>query len=887
MSELFIKALNLSISASLIILVVMLFRVILARKSHRAACILWIVVALRLIIPFTPETDFGIMPTSDFITVQGVQADIEKSADPVLKNEPGAMDNDLNVVKADNTVQQVENRLDPVTDLGNESVSDVENTSVYPDNTAKNEVTQVKTSENASENTSENTSENISETVKIEKADNTDNTGNTGHGLVDVLSVIWLTGIFVMLVYTMISYIRMRKLTAESVPESNYNLCDRINTPFILGVFKPMVFMPTGLSDDQCENVMAHERAHINRLDHVWKPLGFLLLSIYWFNPFMWLAYILLCKDIEFACDETVVSDMTPAGIKSYSETLLVCGINAHPALSCPLAFGEISVKERVKAVLNYKKPAFWIVLTALVLCIVIGVVFMTKSSVDKPGDNPDTGKATDITEAVTGKTDDPATDITDVPTGTDIGVKQEKLDLGDLDLSKELSILDLFDASKILESDLKKIFYMENRSDSVIICCDRYENDYLIQRDAVKWFKLFLTYFPSLKQVEKDEATAYLAEKDRSSLTISSGIQPGCVINMQDNLVMLASIPELDTELAETLYFRYTDKDFVPDYGDIRRIFFQEKQYETYVRECEYTARITEPGVYPSNTGYLIDLDGDGVDEKLYVAYCGLGAWAEPAKSWIENANTSRGYNGSYSGYTSNALIYVNGELKNTYYVGTPEVINCFAVTDIDRTDKKFEILIDQTDNVVDNYRMYVYNKGKLIKYEFTWGFRYRLSVNEEVASYIRTQIPGDGYIYATKRLHILDGQFWDDCVWKLEEDGSISEITDMFYPWETMKKYNCADDEHKLKMEYPVMAHKEMNIDSERVRIEPGLVIPDMTDGYLWLHIVSEDGSAAGWICIDEGLEDYIVDYYNIIRPEGVYKDEDILFSNLAHAN
>lgn len=884
MGELFIKALNLSISASLIILVVLLFRAVLARKSHRAACLLWIVVALRLIIPITFETDFGIMPTSDFITVQGVKASIESPADPVLKNDPGAMDNDLTAVSADKNIQQVENRFDPVTDLGNESVSDVEKISVYQNNTVKNEVMQAKTPESEQGNTTENILKNVPDTVKIEKADNTD---NIGHGLVGVLSAIWLTGIFAMLVYTMLSYIRMRKLTAESVPENNYNLCDRINTPFILGVFKPMVFMPVGLSDDQCENVMAHERAHINRLDHVWKPLGFLLLSIYWFNPLMWLAYILLCKDIEFACDETVVSDMTPAGIKSYSETLLVCGINAHPALSCPLAFGEISVKERVKAVLNYKKPAFWIVLTALVLCIVIGVVFMTKSSVDKPGDNPDTGKATDITEAVTGKTDDPATDITDVPTGTDIGVKQAKLDLGDLDLSKELSILDLFDASKILESDLKKFFYMENNSNSVIICCDRYENDYLIQRDAVKWFKLFLTYFPSLKQVEKDEATAYLAEKDRSSLTVSSGIQPGCVINMQDNLVMLASIPELDTELAETLYFRYTDKDFVPDYGDIRRIFFQEKQYETYVRECEYTARITEPGVYPSNTGYLIDLDGDGVDEKLYVAYCGLGAWAEPAKSWIENTNTSRGYNGSYSGYTSNALIYVNGELKNTYYVGTPEVINCFAVTDIDSTDGKFEILIDQTDNVVDNYRMYVYNKGKLIQYEFTWGFRYRLSVNEEVASYIRTQIPGDGYIYATKRLHILDGQFWDDCVWKLEEDGSISEITDMFYPWETLKKNNIADDEHKLKMEYPVMAHKEMNIDSERVRIEPGLVIPDMTDGYLWLHIVSEDGSAAGWICIDEGLEDYIVDYYNIIRSEGVYKDEDLLFSNLAHAN
>ena len=891
MGEMFIIALNLSISASLIILAVILFRAVLARKSHRAACLLWIVVALRLIVPFTPETDFGIMPTSNFVSLpKEVQTNDNVKTEIAINNE--LENGNYNVIKPTSSSDSFEK---PGETISETSLDPTDNRAPLIEKTEDTDLARDEGNTSKEHSSWEAVKNEQHDNVPSEKSaiQNDDNAVNMSDNVlsvtISILSYFWLFGIAIMLMYALLSYIRMRRVTAESLPENSYNLCDRINTPFILGIFKPIVFMPIGLSDDQCENVMAHERTHINRLDHVWKPLGFLLLSIYWFNPLMWIAYILLCKDIEFACDETVVSDMTPAGIKSYTETLLVCGINAHPALSCPLAFGEISVKERVKAVLNYKKPAFWIVLVALVVCIGLGILFMTKSAEDKSGDDQTPGTVTDTVNAVTGKPDDPVTDITETPTGIDNDVKQSKIDLGDLDLSKELSILELIDASKILESDSKKFYYWEKCWDSNMVCCDRYENDYLIQRDAVKWFKLFLTYFPSLKQAENPILSSRYVEKDSPVLTISSGTEPDYILNINADYVSLIYIQESITELPEALYFRYTDNDFVPDFGDIRRIFFQEKQYETYARKFEYTKRITEPGIYPSNTGYLIDLDGDGVDEKLYVAYCGLGAWAEPAKSWIENANTLRGYNGSYSGYTSNALIYVNGELKNTYYVGTPEVINCFAVTDIDRTDKKFEILIDQTDNVVDNYRMYVYNKGKLIKYEFTWGFRYRLSVNEEVASYIRTQIPGDGYIYATKRLYILDGQFWEDCVWKLEEDGFISEITDMFYPWETMKKNNCADDEHKLRMEYPVMAQKEMSSESERVRIEPGLVIPDMTDGYNWLHIVSEDGSASGWICIERGesLEDYIVGYDSITREDGNWDDEDLLFSNLAHVN
>lgn len=141
---------------------------------------------------------------------------------------------------------------------------------------------------------------------------------------------------------------------------------------------KPKIYLPSDMDETQLPSVIAHEAAHLKRHDHWWKPLGFLLLAVYWFNPLCWLAYWLLCKDIELACDERVIKDMDIQNKKDYSNALLACSVSRRSIAVCPLAFGEVGVKERVKNVLNYKKPAFWIIIVAVIACAATAVCLMT-----------------------------------------------------------------------------------------------------------------------------------------------------------------------------------------------------------------------------------------------------------------------------------------------------------------------------------------------------------------------------------------------------------------------------------------------------------------------------------------------------------------------------
>lgn len=200
-------------------------------------------------------------------------------------------------------------------------------------------------------------------------------------------SSLWMWGIVAMLVYTAVSCIRMHKKVREAVPfKDNIRVCDRVVTPFIFGVIRPRIYLPSVMNEQDTKYVIAHEKAHLKRHDHWWKPLGFLLLTVYWFNPLLWIAYVLLCRDIELACDEKVIRDMGEENKKPYSEALIDCNIPGRTIAACPLAFGEVSVKKRVKSVLNYKKPAFWIIVVAVVLCIIAAVCFLTnpKITVDK-----------------------------------------------------------------------------------------------------------------------------------------------------------------------------------------------------------------------------------------------------------------------------------------------------------------------------------------------------------------------------------------------------------------------------------------------------------------------------------------------------------------------
>lgn len=201
-----------------------------------------------------------------------------------------------------------------------------------------------------------------------------------GFALLDQLPAIWLTGVGCMALYMALSLLRMRwRLRAAPRIQDNVYRCTDWSTPFVLGVLAPRIYVPETVSEQDFPQVLAHERCHIRRWDHVWKPLAFLLLAVNWFNPVLWAAYVLLGRDMERACDEMVLKNATPAQRAAYSRALVACAAQPKMAAVCPLAFGEVAVKERVKNVLNYKKPALWAVILLVVAAVIIGACLLTK----------------------------------------------------------------------------------------------------------------------------------------------------------------------------------------------------------------------------------------------------------------------------------------------------------------------------------------------------------------------------------------------------------------------------------------------------------------------------------------------------------------------------
>ncbi len=306
MNDIFFNVLNLSITASWIVLVVVLLRFALKKAPKWINCILWAVVGIRLAVPVSFESILSLIPSAKTINIPGY------TGIPYI---------DTGVSPVDNTVNEfIYTYYYPALEQG----------IYFPD-------------------------------------------------IMDIISIVWIAGVFVMIAYSVISYIRLYRNVRVSVHSTdNIYYCDYINSPFILGIVKPKIYLPSGMDAQQAEYVISHEKAHLKRKDHWWKPLGFLLLSVYWFNPVMWIAYVLLCRDIELACDEKVIKDMDNADRKSYSHALISCSVQRRMIMACPLAFGEVGVKDRIKSVLNYKKPAFWVIVVAVVICIVVSVCFLT-----------------------------------------------------------------------------------------------------------------------------------------------------------------------------------------------------------------------------------------------------------------------------------------------------------------------------------------------------------------------------------------------------------------------------------------------------------------------------------------------------------------------------
>ena len=238
---------------------------------------------------------------------------------------------------------------------------------------------------------------------------------------------LWLVGASAMLLWGVWGDIHLRRRVRISLPQGdNVRLCDEIDTPFVLGTLRPRIYLPSSLEEEQAGYVLAHERAHIARGDHWWKPLGWVLLSVYWFHPVMWISYILFCRDLELACDERVAASLDRDGLAAYSEALLKCSVR-RGALASPVAFGETGVKTRVRAILRYRKPALRVVLSAMLCVVVVGALFLT----DRPAvamqlaetvlPERKEGRENDWTlplDEQTGQTTD-SPDVTPAPAGT------------------------------------------------------------------------------------------------------------------------------------------------------------------------------------------------------------------------------------------------------------------------------------------------------------------------------------------------------------------------------------------------------------------------------------------------------------------------------------
>lgn len=343
MDAIFLKIVNMSITASWLVLAVLVLRLLLKRVPRAISCVLWVIVALRLIIPFSFESAISLVPSAE--TIPNDFVSVEK---PEIDSGIYGVDDLINPIISDVLARPAVTPIEPGDVSGTQSGS--------LDTSAPTPSTPDKTP--GEENVESET---------------------PAKSLVSILSVVWIAGIVLMLVYMLATYVRIKRRVGEAVSDGeNIMICDMVTSPFILGVIRPRIYLPSSLDKADREYVLAHERAHLSRRDHLWKPLGFVLLAVYWFNPILWLAYVLLCRDIEIACDEKVIRQMGTEVKKPYSEALINCSMPRRMIAACPLAFGEVGVKGRIKAVLNYKKPAFWIIILAVVAVAVTSVCFLT-----------------------------------------------------------------------------------------------------------------------------------------------------------------------------------------------------------------------------------------------------------------------------------------------------------------------------------------------------------------------------------------------------------------------------------------------------------------------------------------------------------------------------
>ena len=349
MGGVFSKVLNMSIAASWLILAVIVLRLLLRKAPKWIRCILWGIVAVRLICPVSFESTLSLVPNAEDINSAMVRFSGESMAagggptivSPIEIDGGASMD-----ARSDGIVGGAS------MDIRSDDIDSGVPVSVRPDGTAAG-----------------------GHSLAAESR------ANLPYLWMETGGILWMIGLGSLLGYALNGYLRLRGSVSEAILlRDNIWIGDRVASPFILGMFRPRIYLSSSAEESRMGYMLAHEQAHIRRGDHWWKLLGYLLLAVHWFNPLSWIAYILLSRDMELACDEKVIRGLDEAEKKSYLFALLDCSTQRRMVLACPPAFGEVGVKQRVNAVLDYKKPGFWVVLVSVFLCLIVAVCFLTTS---------------------------------------------------------------------------------------------------------------------------------------------------------------------------------------------------------------------------------------------------------------------------------------------------------------------------------------------------------------------------------------------------------------------------------------------------------------------------------------------------------------------------
>ncbi len=416
MEKLFLTVLNLSVTASYLVVAVIVARWLLRKTPKSIVCYLWLLVGIRLICPFSVESAFSLLPKQPAFDNRQIfwNSQNENDTDGTNANSfnaeamnpdnlfPDKIDpdssekNSLNQgnVNQDNTNQDKENQDNMNQDNMNQDNANQDSMnqdSMNQDSTnqdsmnqdSMNQDTMNQDSMNQDSMNQDSMNQDTMNKTGIRQSDSTQAITMFLPKIYRIASYFWIAGILVMFVYFVVSWRRVQSKVRTAIPMdlagTKYYQCDNISSPFLFGIVKPRIYVPSHIAKQELSYVLRHETAHRQRRDYMVKPISYLLLMVYWINPILWAAYILLCRDIELACDEQVVKEMGTDCKKAYSQALLTYSVSRSSIAACPVAFGEIGVKQRVKNILNYKKPTFWVFLAAAAAGIVITVCFMTK----------------------------------------------------------------------------------------------------------------------------------------------------------------------------------------------------------------------------------------------------------------------------------------------------------------------------------------------------------------------------------------------------------------------------------------------------------------------------------------------------------------------------